>query len=82
MWKKYIAVPALVFFAIFIVMCNPFVMVGPGERGIKITLGEVQPEVYGEGLHTIFPFIQTFKTMDIKTQKYTFKTSVYTKDIQ
>ena len=70
MWKKYIAVPALVFFVIFIVMCNPFVMVGPGERGIKIKLGEVQPEVYGEGLHTIFPFIQTFKT------------SVYTKDIQ
>ena len=82
MWKKYIAVPALVFFVIFIVMCNPFVMVGPGERGIKIKLGEVQPEVYGEGLHTIFSFIQTFKTMDIKTQKCTFKTSVYTKDIQ
>jgi regulator of protease activity HflC (stomatin/prohibitin superfamily) len=82
MWKKYIAVPALVFFVIFIVMCNPFVMVGPGERGIKIKLGEVQPEVYGEGLHTIFPFIQTFKTMDIKTQKCTVKTSVYTKDIQ
>ena len=68
MWKKYIAVPALVFFVIFIVMCNPFVMVGPGERGIKIKLGEVQPEVYGEGLHAIFPFIQTFKRIAGLTQ--------------
>lgn len=66
----------------FLVLCNPFVMVGPGERGIKITLGQVQPESYGEGLHTIFPFIQKFRTMDVKTQRNTLTTSVYTKDIQ
>ena len=66
----------------FLVLCNPFVMVGPGERGIKITLGQVQPESYGEGLHTIFPFVQKFKTMDVKTQRNTLTTSVYTKDIQ
>lgn len=57
-------------------------MVGPGERGIKITLGEVQQESYGEGLHLIFPFIQKFRTMDVKTQKNTYTTAVYTKDIQ
>ena len=66
----------------FIVLCNPFVMVGPGERGIKITLGHVQAESYGEGLHTIFPFIQKFRTMDVKTQRNTKTTAVYTKDIQ
>ena len=32
---------ALEFFVIFIVMSNPFVMVGMGESGIKIKLGEV-----------------------------------------
>ena len=63
-------------------MCNPFVMVGPGERGIKIRLGEVEPECYGEGLHLIFPFIQKFRTMDVKTQTNTLTTAVYTKDIQ
>ena len=57
-------------------------MVGPGERGIKIRLGQVQPESYGEGLHFIFPFIQKFKTMDVKTQKNSLTTAVYTKDIQ
>ena len=66
----------------FLILCNPFVMVGPGERGIKIKLGQVEPESYGEGLHFIFPFIQKFKTMNVKTQKVTLNTAVYTKDIQ
>ena len=82
--KKLISIPvvAFVLFVIFIIMFNPFVMVGPGERGIKIKLGQVEPEVYNEGLHFIFPFVQKFKTMNIKTQRTTIETSVYTKDIQ
>ena len=82
--KKFFGIPLLVLCLLvcFIIMCNPFVMVGPGERGIKIRLGEVQPESYGEGLHFIFPFIQKFRTMDVKTQKNTSTTAVYTKDIQ
>lgn len=82
--KKLFGIPLLVLclLVIFIVMCNPFVMVGPGERGIKIRLGQVQNECYGEGLHLIFPFIQKFRTMDVKTQKNTLTTAVYTKDIQ
>ena len=82
--KKFFGIPVLVLLLLvcFVVMCNPFAMVGPGERGIKIRLGEVQPESYGEGLHFIFPFIQKFRTMDVKTQKNTFTTAVYTKDIQ
>ena len=82
--KKFFGMPILVLglLVCFLVMCNPFVMVGPGERGIKIRLGEVQQESYGEGLHIIFPFIQKFKTMDVKTQRNTLTTAVYTKDIQ
>ena len=82
--KKLLGVPIVVLCLLvcFIILCNPFVMVGPGERGIKITLGHVQPESYGEGLHTIFPFIQKFRTMDVKTQRNTKTTAVYTKDIQ
>lgn len=82
--KKFFGMPVLVLCLLvcFLVMCNPFVMVGPGERGIKIRLGEVEPESYGEGLHLIFPFVQKFRTMDVKTQKNTLTTSVYTKDIQ
>ena len=71
--KKFFGIPVLVLCLLvcFIILCNPFVMVGPGERGIKIKLGEVQPESYGEGLHFIFPFIQKFRTMDVKTQRNT-----------
>ena len=82
--KRFLGIPVIILCLLvcFIVMCNPFVMVGPGERGIKITLGQVQPESYGEGLHTIFPFLQKFRTMDVKTQRNTLSTQVYTKDIQ
>ena len=76
------AIASIFLLICFLILCNPFVMVGPGERGIKIKLGEVEPESYGEGLHFIFPFIQKFKTMNVKTQKMTLNTAVYTKDIQ
>lgn len=82
--KKFLGMPVIILFLFvcFLIMCNPFVMVGPGERGIKITLGQVQSESFGEGLHTVFPFVQKFKTMDVKTQRNTKTTAVYTKDIQ
>ena len=84
MERKLLGIPVAIFclLVVFIILCNPFVMVGPGERGIKITLGEVQNESLGEGLHTIFPFVQKFRTMDVKTQRNTLETQVYTKDIQ
>ena len=82
--KKILGIPLLVLgmLVCFIIMCNPFVVVGPGERGIKIRLGQVQPESYGEGLHLIFPIIHKFTTMNVKTQRLTLTTDVYTKDIQ
>ena len=82
--KKVLGMPLIVLALLvcFLVMCNPFVMVGPGERGVKIKLGEVQDKSYSEGLHIIFPFIQKFRTMDVKTQRNTLTTQVYTKDIQ
>lgn len=57
-------------------------VVDTGERGIKVRLGEVQPDVYDEGLHFKWPYIEEIKTMDVKTQKAQLKTEVYTKDIQ
>ena len=82
--KKVFGIPLLVLLLLvcLIVMVNPFVMVGPGERGIKIRLGQVQTTSYEEGLHLIVPFIDKFRTMDVKTQRNTITTAVYTKDIQ
>lgn len=82
--KNFLGIPLAIVFLIIcvIVLINPFVMVGPGERGIQIRLGEVQSKSYQEGLHLIVPFIDKFRTMDVKTQKNTLNTQVYTKDIQ
>lgn len=82
--KEKLATPVLIvaLIILFLIICNPIAMVGVGERGVKVTLGKVSPESYGEGIHLITPFISKIKNMDVKTQKRYTETSVYTKDIQ
>ena len=75
-------VTVLILFVIAVLLCNPIVVVGVGQRGVKVTLGKVSPESLGEGMHFIMPYIQRIAKMDVKTQKYTTQTHVYTKDIQ
>lgn len=75
-------VTVIVLFVIAVLMCNPIVVVGVGERGVKVTLGKVSPESLGEGMHFIMPYVQKIAKMDVKTQKYSTQTHVYTKDIQ
>ena len=75
-------VTVLILFVIAVLLCNPIVVVGVGQRGVKVTLGKVSPESLGEGMHFIMPYIQKIAKMDVKTQKYTTQTHVYTKDIQ
>ena len=67
---------------VFIVICNPIAIVGVGERGVKVTLGQVSPQSYTEGVHLVTPFISKIKNMDVKTQKNHISTDLYTKDIQ
>lgn len=75
-------VTIIILFVIAVLLCNPIVVVGVGERGVKVTLGKVSPESLGEGMHFIMPYVQKIAKMDVKTQKYTTQTHVYTKDIQ
>lgn len=81
---KNLATPIMVtlLLIVFIVICNPIAIVGVGERGVKITLGQVSPQSYTEGIHLITPFISKIKNMDVKTQKTYIETDLYTKDIQ
>ena len=58
------------------------VIIDPGERGVKVTLGKISPTPYEEGIHFITPFISTIHVMDVKTQKVNPATIVFTKDIQ
>lgn len=56
--------------------------VGPGERGITVTMGKTGTEVLGEGPHFKFPFISTIKTMSIRIHKSQDTTEAATSDIQ
>ena len=80
--KGSLALAIAILFIIFIMFCNPIAIVGVGERGVKVTLGRVSPESYSEGIHFVMPFIQKIKVMNVKTQKLSTPTEVYTKDIQ
>jgi len=73
---------ALIVFIFLIIFINPVTIVGVGERGVKVTLGQVSPKSYTEGIHVVTPFISKIYTMNVKTQKDYYKSQVYTKDIQ
>ena len=72
----------LIAFIVLLCMCNPFTIINAGERGVKVTLGQVSNESFTEGVHFVTPFISKIHTMDIKTQKSNIITQTYTKDLQ
>ena len=72
----------IVVVVILLLVCNPVAMVGVGERGVKVTLGQVSPHSYTEGIHVVTPFVSKIHTMNVKTQKMHPATTVFTKDIQ
>ena len=75
-------IAGLVALVILLVACNPIAIVNAGERGVKVTLGQVSDESYTEGVHFVMPFVSSMHNMDIKTQKSNIATTVFTKDIQ
>ncbi len=67
---------------ILIVWLNPFVTVGPGERGVVTRLGAVQERILGEGLHFRIPVVEKVITIDVKTHKIEVVAPSYSKDMQ
>ncbi len=45
-----------------------FVQIGPGERGVLMTFGAVQPGVLDPGLHLKIPFMQSVAHMNVQVQ--------------
>jgi prohibitin 2 len=77
---KWVAV--LVVILILISWLNPFVMVGPGERGVVTRLGAVEDRVLDEGLNFRIPIVEQVIKMDVKTQKLEVDALSYSKDLQ
>lgn len=61
---------------------NPFVVIGPGERGVVMNFGAVQKEIMGEGLHLRVPIMQRIVIMDVKVQKGEGQGDAASKDLQ
>lgn len=72
----------LVILVIFFFMINPFVQIGPGERGVVMNWGQVQPQILNEGLHLRVPFMQSVQVVSTKVQKSDVKTEGASKDLQ
>ena len=67
---------------VFLILFQPMTIVGVGERGVKVTLGQTSPVALDEGVHFVMPFISTIKKLDVKTVKSSIITMAQSKDIQ
>ena len=73
----------LLFVVLFVVLIlNPFVIIGAGERGVVLNFGAVQPTVLGEGLHFRMPIVQKIIKMDVKVHKEQVDAEAASKDLQ
>ena len=78
---KSIFIGAIAFTVVVLVLMTNTI-IGAGERGVRVTLGHVNPHSLTEGVYFKIPIIQQIVKYDIKTQKANIATNVYTKDIQ
>lgn len=71
-----------VFLVVAIILINmSVVIVGPGERGILLQLGNMQG-IFDSGLHFKIPLIQNVVVMDVRTQKIQDPVDAASKDLQ
>ena len=57
-------------------------MIGPGERGVVLNFGAVQPTVFDEGLHMRVPIVQKVMRIDVRVQKSQVGAESVSKDLQ
>jgi len=68
--------------ALVMLMMNPFVIVGAGERGVVLNFGAVQPSVLNEGIHFRVPIMQKVVKIDVKVHKSETGAEAASKDLQ
>jgi regulator of protease activity HflC (stomatin/prohibitin superfamily) len=79
-YGRILAVPILIILILWFSL-SAFVTVPAGNRGVVVELGAVQPNVLGEGFHTVKPFVQSVTIMEVRTQKYEVDATASTKDL-
>jgi regulator of protease activity HflC (stomatin/prohibitin superfamily) len=76
-----LVITVIALFLLFFVV-NPFVIVGPGERGVVLNFGAVQSTVFTEGLHFRIPLVQRIVKVDVRVQKGQTDAESVSKDLQ
>jgi regulator of protease activity HflC (stomatin/prohibitin superfamily) len=51
-------------------IAGTIVIVPAGHRGVVLYMGAVENRVLDEGFHTIMPYLESYKIMEVRTQKY------------
>ncbi len=67
---------------ILLLMLNPIVLIGAGERGVVLNFGAVSNTIMNEGLNFRTPFVQSVHVFDVKMQKDEVETGAASKDLQ
>lgn len=70
-----------VFFAAALVFSS-VVVIGPDERGVKVTLGKVDSGVLNPGVNFKTPFISKIETFKVSTNKAGWKFDTFSSDLQ
>ncbi len=80
-WAFWTGLVVVVAFVITI-LCLSVYSVAPGNRGVLVTLGEVAPKSYTNGVGFKVPFVSTMYEIDVRTQTFNETTASYTSDVQ
>ena len=72
----------VLFLLVLTIVCSFFVIVNPGQRGVLVRFGAVEPEILGEGIHTIIPIVNTVEKLSVRVQNQEISTDASSKDLQ
>ncbi len=67
---------------LILLVFQPWVIVGPGQRGVLMRLGAVQKGVLSEGFHFKIPFVDNVVKINVQVQKNEAKADAASKDLQ
>lgn len=72
----------LALIALLPIFLNACAVVGPGERGVRVSLGSVSQDVKKPGAYLWIPFLLGMKKLDVQLQKSEVESSASSKDMQ
>lgn len=72
----------LILFVLAVVAFAGFYIIQPGHRGVKVTLGKVDPEPLAEGAGFVIPFITEVVPISIRQLRRSLTAPCYSSDLQ